>query len=165
MNSWAIVASVFVVCAASVSCSRRAAQERAAPSNKEFRIEQVSALKPGASRKELLRLLPAGAKHIPGFSSLGETSEFFIVSNRWEVAFEVRHATDRLLRAPVVTDMGDDAERAAHSDPFGRATIRWLGPAGATTNHEEREPGGSANRSQPVGSETNRTRSAAGSGG
>ena len=160
MKSWAIIVSVLIACTAFVSCSRRAAQESGAPSSKEFRIERVSALKPGASRRDLLRLLPVGAKHIPGFTSLGETSEFFIVSNRWEVAFEVNDSTDRLLRAPIVTDMGDNADRAPHTEPHGRATIQWLGP-GAATNHGEREPDGSANRSQPFGSQTNRTSSAA----
>ena len=118
--------SVLVACATLVSCSRHAAQESARSSNKAVWIEQVSALKPGASRKDLLRLLPAGAKHIPGFTSLGETSEFFVVSNRWEVAFEVHDASDQLRRAPVVTDIGDKADGAPHMDPWGRTTIQWI---------------------------------------
>ena len=163
MKSWAIIVSALVPWAV-VTCSRHATQESAAPSNTEFSIEQISALQPGASRRELLRLLPVGAKHIPGFASLGQASEFYIVSNRWEVAYEFREGTDRLISAPVVTDMGDGADRAPHSEPRGRATIQWLGP-GATTNHGDREPDGAPNRGQPVGSETNRTPAAAGPGG
>jgi hypothetical protein len=134
MKSRVLIVSVVVGYAASVSYSRDAAQEGAAPSNTGFRIDQVCALKPGAFRKDLLRLLPTGAKHIPGFASLNQASEFYIVSNRWEVAYEFNEATDRLLRAPVVTDMGDNAERATHTDRLGMATIRWLGPNDATTN-------------------------------
>jgi len=137
-----------------------------APSNKGPWIEQVSALRPGTSRNNFLRLLPAGSKHIPGFSSLGEGSEFFIVSNRWEVAVVVRDAPGQqseLLRAPVVTDMGNNAERAAHTDPWGRLTIWRIGSNDATTNHLEGEQDGAANGSQPIRSETNQTPSAAGS--
>jgi hypothetical protein len=104
MKSWAIIVSSLVGCAASVSCSRHAAQESAAPSNKGPWIERVSALEPGASRGDLLRALPERAKHIPGFMSLGEGSEFFIVSNRWEVAVVVQDGSweqSKLVRPPV----------------------------------------------------------------
>ena len=145
-----------------MSCSRHAAEEIDALSDKEAWIERVTTLEPGDSRKDLLRLLPAGALHMPGFSSL-TSCEFFIVSNRWEVFVESHYESERLLRAPVVTDMGKNAERAAHADPWGRATIRWLGSNAGTADHPEGEQDGPANGSQPIRPRTNSTSSAAGS--
>lgn len=163
VKSWATIASVFVGCVAAVSCSRHAAEGSDALSDKEAWIEHVTALKPGDSRNDLLRLLPAGALNMPGLSSL-TSCEFFIVSNRWEVFVESHYESERLLRAPVVTDMGKNAERAAHADPWGRATIRWLGSNAGTADHPEGAPVGAANRSQPVQPATNQAPAAAGSG-
>lgn len=132
-------------------------------------LKAIARMKPGATRAEVERRLPQGFTTAPPFGSSGMHREFYTVSNEWQVAVVYRspdmryqrHPSQKLLTPPRVTRVDADT-RETYVDPVGSFSLRRVS-TNVSADPENGEPGGAANRSQPIRSATNSTSSAAGS--